>query len=216
MQQGDGVYPDKRLEAFFPHRTIHKIVGVGTVEHHKLNAVFGTRLHDIVHRAYIRIETCAHILYVEHNDIQPVELLGCRLFVFTIDGDNRDAGLQVAAVFHLLSCVSRSSEAMLGCKHSSHIHALLHKCVQQMLLLFFQDGSLVDNQPDTFVFQETYNRIHALGTQNQPSLSHHHRRSDDKHHADKPKCKSENCLHTLSDLFCCCPAKVANKWHQTV
>ena len=71
MQQWNRVDTDKRFKAFLTHRTIYEVIRIRTVEHKKFNAVLSTRLHDIMHCAYICIETCAYILNIEYNHIQP-------------------------------------------------------------------------------------------------------------------------------------------------
>ena len=163
MQHGQGVHPDERLELRFPHRPIDEIVRVRTVEDDKLLPALRAGFHHEVHRADIGKEACANILDIKNDDIQVRQLLGRRLFVLSIEGDDRDARAQVFRVRYLGSRVFRAPESVLGGKNLFHVDASFDQDIQDVLFpCVFKDRGLIDNQSHRLVLQEARYDIDAF------------------------------------------------------
>ena len=109
-----------------------------------------------MHRADISIKTSPDILDIENNSVNICHLFGSWSFLFPINGDNRDSGFDVFAVFYNFPRIGNPSEAMFRGKDHFHLESVFYQSVQQVRLNFVvQDGSLVDNQPDPFILQQS-------------------------------------------------------------
>ena len=163
MQHGQGIHPDERLELRFPHRPIDEIVRVRTVEDDKLLPALRAGFHHEVHRADIGKEACANILDIKNDDIQVRQLLGRRLFVLSIEGDDGDARAQVFRVRYLGSRVFRAPKSMLGGKNLFHVDASFDQDIQDVLFpCVFKDRGLIDNQSHRLVPQQVRYDIDAF------------------------------------------------------
>ena len=112
-------------------------VRVRTVQQQHLAVVFRTSVHQPAHGDVISIETQAHILDI---DYQNVELTHGRIAGFLvlaiIERKNGHTGLGVYGAFHMFTGISIATESMFRRKDSHHIHLVLYQDIEQVFVTY--------------------------------------------------------------------------------
>src|SRR5690606_29980693 len=90
--------------------------GVGPIEHDKLLSLLGRRFHGESHGGKVGIEPAAYVLYVEHQDINLVQMVRRRLTCLAAEAEDLEACFLVSrvgdavAILHSLESMLRAEE----------------------------------------------------------------------------------------------------------
>ena len=107
-------------------------VGVGAVEQEEWDVLFGAGLHDVVEGRDIGVEAASHILQVEDDDVDALELCGCRLFVLAVEGDDGEPCCAVGGAGDVCSCRLSAAESVFGAEDLHHVDVVAEECVDEV------------------------------------------------------------------------------------
>ena len=94
---------------------------IDSVQNEVLEPGLSCSLHAQAHRGRVGVKSAADILHVEHQCIQPLELLGRGFARFAIKAVNGKAGFFVSAVRHCF--INNATNAVLGTEQGHQRHA---------------------------------------------------------------------------------------------
>ena len=115
------------------HRAVDIMtVGVGPVEYNEGDVPLGTSLHHIVQCGKVSVEAAAHILKVEKHHIHILHLLGGRLLVLAIEGDDGEARLAVNTVVYMCACRRSATETMLWAENLCDVYTRTEQGVDEV------------------------------------------------------------------------------------
>ena len=165
MENGDGVHADKRSVTRPSDGAIDEVVRVGPIEDDERAAARGASLHQIVHRADVRVEPCADVLDVEDHHVDVAHLGHGRAERAAEERHDGDVALGVATVGHPCASILGTTKAVLRREDLAHIDPQREERVEEVCLPWAHDGGLIDGQCHASALQEGEEGVESLVAQ---------------------------------------------------
>src|SRR5665648_646455 len=113
------VHSDKRFEGMLKNGAVDIItIWIWPVKNKQRYIALCTCLHHIMQGTDVGIKPASDILYVKNYNIDARKLFLAGFPIFSIDGDNRNAGSTIFRIINQFSGSGFTPETMFGCKYS--------------------------------------------------------------------------------------------------
>ena len=155
VAHGNRPVSDAGLVFHIEDRAVHvEADGVGAVQDDHGLAVCGADAHHLAHRDIIGVETAAHVLQVEYQDVEFVDrLVGGKAALSVIERADGDAGRFVDRALYEFAGVGRAAEAVFRREDRHHVHAQRQQRIEYVPPRGDQTG-LVGEDRHPLAFQE--------------------------------------------------------------
>ena len=114
----------KRDVSIFGQITLHleSPQGIGSVEHHKFDVVFGCGFHSQSHRTDVGERTATDILDIVDQHIYPLQHIGGSLAGLAIERTNGKTGGGIGRVVHMIACMHIAAHAVFRTEQRYQIY----------------------------------------------------------------------------------------------
>ena len=179
-----------RLVAFhIEDRTINvETIGIGTIQHDHMLTLLGASLHQSEHSYIIGVETQTYVLNVDNQHVERGHILVARTCLLAIvERTNGNTRTLINRTRHVLTCVSRTTETVLGSEDTRNVEALVVHNINDMAIT--NDTRMVRHYSHTLTLDQWVVLAGLLSTDLHALAGKEHRGQHQRSH--EKKCKSQ-------------------------